>query len=109
MQALSTDHVLIQVAESSPGRITAEVVGLNDVKATAASKDEAIAEIKQLLKEKLRTGELISVPLHDEHPALKWFGHAKDDPDKDAYLEEIRRYRKEMDSQNMQDTEATSN
>ncbi len=28
---------------------------------------------------------------------MRWFGHAKDDPDFDAYLDEIRKYREEVD------------
>ena len=32
-----------------------------------------------------------------ENPVMRWFGHAKDDPDFEAYLEEIRKFREEMD------------
>ena len=104
MQALSSDHVLVQLTANGGGAVTAEVVGLNDVKATASSQELAIAGVTELLREKLRSGKLVSVPLSDDQGVLKWFGHAKDDPAKDEYLEEIRRYRGEMNAQTTGDS-----
>lgn len=104
MQAMSSDHVLVQVTANGAGAVTAEVVGLNDVKATAPSQEIAIAEVTELLREKLRNGKLVSVPLPDDQGVLKWFGHAKDDPAKDEYLKEIRRYREEMNKQAIGDS-----
>jgi len=45
----------------------------------------------------LDSGSLVCTDIPRESPLMRWFGRAKDDPDFDAYLDEIRKYREEVD------------
>jgi hypothetical protein len=42
-------------------------------------------------------GRLLAIELPLQNPVLRWAGHAKDDPEFEEYLEEIRKYREEVD------------
>ncbi len=98
---------LIQILPEPPGQFTAQVPGIAELRATAATRDEAIAEVRKRLSEWLASGRLALVDLPREDPAMQWFGHGKDDPEFDQYLAEIRGFReqeeerlqKEMDQQ----------
>ena len=88
---------LIVVRPEPAGLFTAQAVGLPEIHATAASREEAIRQVHLVLANWLAEGQLVPIELPPPNPLLKWFGHAKDDPDFDLYLEEIRRYREEVD------------
>jgi hypothetical protein len=88
---------LILVRSEPPGQFTAQAVGIPEARVTAATKEQAIQQVRGLLAEWLSGGQLVPVEVPEENPLLKWAGHAKDDPDFDLYLEEIRRYRQEVD------------
>ena|GEM_PF-6669716 len=45
----------------------------------------------------LDSGSLVCTGIPRESPLMRWFGHAKDDPDFDAYVDEIRKYREQVD------------
>lgn len=88
---------LIRVRAEPPGQFTAEAVGLPELHATADTREEAIGRVCELLNQGLAAGDLVAVA---PQPARRRFaGHAKDDPSFDQYLEEIRRYREQLDQQ----------
>jgi hypothetical protein len=88
---------LVVVRPEPAGQFTAEAVGLPELRATADSREEAVAQVRKLLDDWLASGQLVAVEIPQANPLTKYFGHAKDDPDFDLYLEEIRRYRQEVD------------
>jgi hypothetical protein len=90
---------LIIVRPEPPGQFTAQPLGVPEIRAVAASPKEAIEQVQQALKEWVGSLywapiELPETKIHAVHPDA---GHAKDDPDFETYLEEIRRYRREVD------------
>ncbi len=93
---------LVAVRAEPSGQHMAQVVGLPDIRALASSKEEAITQVRQALTEWLAATSWVQmqVPIPaPEHPLLRFAGHSKDDPDFDGYLEEIRRYREQVDQQ----------
>ena len=59
--------------------------------------EEALSQVRARIQEWLGTGLLAPLELSQEHPWRQWFGWARDDPDRELYLEEIRRARQEDD------------
>lgn len=93
---------LVEVREEPDGRFTAQLLGLADLNASAATREEALEELRSLLQERVNLGSLVCMEIPQQNPLLRWLGHAKDDPTFDEYLEEIRKYREEMDRQGEQ-------
>jgi hypothetical protein len=86
----------ILVRPEPPGRFTAQALGLPELCATAATRDEAIQQVRTRLGEWLASGQLVAVEVPGETPLLKWFGHTDpNDPNEQAYLEELARLRRE--------------
>ena len=90
---------LVRVRAEASGQFTAEVVGLPEIRASAATREEAVALVQRTLAEWLASGQLVVIRSAQENPLLKWFGCAKNDPLFDEYLEDIRRFRQEADAQ----------
>jgi len=90
---------LVQLRPEPAGQFTAQVLGLPEVHATAATCEEAVERIRGLLREQLDSGLLVSVDIPRENPLMSMFGFGKDAPDFEGYLEEIRKFREEMDRQ----------
>ncbi len=83
----------------------ASVIGMPDCRAEGATKEEAIAGVREALSKKLATGEIVTIDLDvpiaqsNEHPLMKHFGRFKDDPTFDDLLERIDDYRREFDAE----------
>jgi hypothetical protein len=117
---------MVVVRTEADGRATAEAVGIPEIRATAATREEAIQQVRQTLTEWLATGQLVRVQVAPENSLLEvagwvkndplyaefleelqrarredlrrqWEERAKSDPEYNLYLEEIRRHRQEMD------------
>jgi hypothetical protein len=97
----------IIVRREPSGQFTAQAVGIPEARATAATKKAAVDQVQALLSKWVAEGDLLSVELPPENPLLLWAGHAADDPDFDLYLEEIRRFRQEMDERECSDSSST--
>jgi len=93
----SSASCLIQVRPEPAGQFTAHVLGATDLHATATTREEAVEQLRALLQEQVNLGLLLAIELPRKNPLMDWFGHAKDDPTFDEYLEEIRKFREEMD------------
>jgi hypothetical protein len=93
----SPTSYLVEIRPESAGRFTAQLLCAVDLRATAATRDEAVEQLRTLIRERLDSGSLVWVEVPQENPLMRWFGHAKDDPTFPEYLEEIRRFREEMD------------
>ena len=57
-----------------------------------------------MLRQQFDDGSLEWVEIWRENPIMSRFGYAKDDPDFDVYLEEIRKFREEMDLREQQNS-----
>jgi hypothetical protein len=93
----SAPSYLVEIRQDQSGHFTAQLVGGVDLHATAATRDEAIEQLRILIRERLDSGSLEWIEVPRENPVMRWFGHAKDDPTFPEYLEEIRKFREEMD------------
>ena len=88
---------LVQIRAEPEGQFTAELPGFAELHATAATREEAVEHLRALIRQQLDSGSLVLVEIPPENPLMSLFGHAKDDPYFDEYLDEIRKFREEMD------------
>jgi hypothetical protein len=88
---------LVSVRPDPAGTFTAQLLGLSELSSTAATREEAVEQVRALIRQQLDAGTLVSVEASTDNPVMSFFGHAKDDPDFEGYLEEIRKFREEMD------------
>jgi predicted RNase H-like HicB family nuclease len=103
------DYLLI-VRPEPEGQFTAQVMGIPEIRAVAATQARAIQEAKRLLTEWLAKALLVRVHLPVPavaHPATEFAGQAENDPLFDEYLEEIARYRREEDERECSDSSST--
>ena len=88
-------HVVVR--PEPPGQYTAEALGLPELRATCPSREEAINRVRLQLCHWFASGQLVSVEIERVHPVLPNRVWLENDPDRDAFVEEIRRYREEVD------------
>jgi hypothetical protein len=87
---------LVLMHSDGPGQITAHLVGMPELRASAATREEALTHLQRLITEALTSGRLAVLEMPNETSLMDWFGYARDDPDFGAYLDEIRRQRQEV-------------
>jgi hypothetical protein len=95
---------LVRIRQEPDGPFTAQLLGAPDLQATAATREEALEQLRTLLQEQVNLGSLLSIELPRQNPLMRWAGHLKDDPTFEEYLEEIRRFREAMDRRENQDS-----
>jgi predicted RNase H-like HicB family nuclease len=96
-------QVLVQ-SDPEKGYVSA-VLGIPDCVAEGRTKEEAVANAKTALAERLAQGEVVTIEVETPqaaHPWLKYFGMWKDDPTFDDFLAEIEAYRREVDAEENQ-------
>src|SRR5438093_163839 len=90
---------LIIIRPEPPGRFTAQPLGVPEIRVEAATEQEALEQARHALSQ--WGGSLhwvpVEVPPPNGRPLHAGAGHAKDDPDFDAYVEEIQRYRQQVE------------
>lgn len=90
------DRYLVLVRAAPVGQFTAQVVGLPEIFATAGNREDALTQVRTLLKAWLDCGQLVLVELPREPSLLRWFGHADpQDPLELEYLAELAKARQE--------------
>jgi predicted RNase H-like HicB family nuclease len=82
----------------------AAVLGVPDCVAAGQTKEEAIANAKAALTNRLAKSEIVTIEVEspaqsEENPLLKHFGRFKDDPTFDDFLERIAEYRRQVDEE----------
>ncbi len=93
------------VQSQSDHSYVAAVLGVPDCVAAGQTKDEAIANAKAALEDRLAKSEIVTIEVGEptvsetENPWLKSFGAFKDDPTYDDFLERIAEYRRELDAE----------
>lgn len=86
----------IFVRPEPEGKFTAQVLGLPELAVTAASRDEAIAQIRGRILESIALGQLVPVEIPKEHPLMRYHGWIDpNDPGEKIYLEELARLKAE--------------
>lgn len=86
----------------------ATIVGFPDCQAEGQSEEEAVANAKAALRARLAHGKFINITIDEatqlaaHNPLLKHAGRFKDDPTFDAVMEEIAKYRRELDAEEAQ-------
>jgi hypothetical protein len=94
--ANESSHLWIVVRPQPAGQFTAQLLGLPELAATAANRDEASEQIRLRIGEWVAEGRLVSIEGPQENPLLRWFGHADPkDPSEQAYLAELKRLKVE--------------
>jgi hypothetical protein len=95
--AVSPASCLVRIVAEPDGRFTARLVGEPDLSATSAAAEEALEQLRARLQFEVNAGQLLAIELPRQNPVLERAGYAKDDPEFEEYLEEIRKYREEVD------------
>ncbi|NEP61150.1 MAG: type II toxin-antitoxin system HicB family antitoxin [Symploca sp. SIO2G7] len=78
------------------------VLGLPDCQVEGANKEEAIANIDKLLRERLAKADIISLEVespNSEHPWMQFAGMYANNPLFEEVLADIATYRQEMDAE----------
>ena len=57
---------LVQVGQDGSGAYTAQVVGLPAIQASAATRDEAIEQVRAFLNRRLSSGQLVALPVVED-------------------------------------------
>ena len=95
--AVSPASCLVRVIQEPDGQFTARLLGEPDLYATATTAEEAVEQLRARLQEEVNWGRLFAIELPRRNPLMERFGYAKDDPEFEEYLEEIRKFREEED------------
>jgi hypothetical protein len=85
-----------------PTDYVATVMQFPDCQAHAATREEALEKVQQLLHDRLRQAEIVSVSIEfpeSGNPWLNLAGKYKDDPDFEQVMESIEAYRRELDAE----------
>jgi predicted RNase H-like HicB family nuclease len=91
----SVQHWVVARPEPS-GQFTAQVVGLPELAATAATREEAIEQVRALLLDWVATGRLVSVEVPVTNPLLGFTGFLDpNDPIEKQFVEDLARFRQE--------------
>jgi len=100
---------LIIVRPEPTGRFTAQPLGVPEIRVEATTEAEAVEQARQALSQ--WPGSLhwvrVEVPQANGSPLHAGAGHAKDDPDFDAYLEEIQHYRQQVEQRECSSSSST--
>ena|ERR1051326_1070946 len=90
------DRYLVLVRPSAEGQFTAQVVGIPELTAAAANREEAIHAVRLMLESWLASGHLVPIDLPRDASFWAGFGHADpNDPSEQEYLAELARARQE--------------
>ncbi|KAB8331584.1 type II toxin-antitoxin system HicB family antitoxin [Scytonema tolypothrichoides VB-61278] len=90
------------LVEEKEGGYQATVWGLPDCQVLAATREEALKNLHELMNARLQNVEIVTQEIEQpksEHPWMKFAGIFKDDPQFDEVLAYIEEYRRELDAQ----------
>jgi hypothetical protein len=88
---------LVEVRAEPAGQFTAQLAGVIDLHVTAATRDAAVEQLQSLLRQRLESGSLVWVEDPRHNRLMGRFGWARNDPTFGEYLDEIRKFREEVD------------
>src|SRR5712692_6876660 len=80
----------VVVQPEPPGQVTAQVVGLPELRVTAATREEALDQVRKLISEWTSSGRLVSIEVPRDNPLLRFHGHLDPaDPLEQEFLGEL--------------------
>ena len=86
----------VVVRPEPPGQYTAQVVGLPEIRSTAATRELAIAQAGSILSDWLALGKLVPIDVPCPNPLLSFPGHLDpNDPVEREFQDELRRLHQE--------------
>ena len=85
----------VVVRTEPTGQFTAQVVGIPEVRATSASRDEALQQVGAMLAQRLASGQLTPLTVPREELLRNWPGHDPADPLEQEFLADLERSRQE--------------
>jgi hypothetical protein len=92
----AASSLLIVVRPEPPGQFTAQAVGLPEIQATAATREEALQHVRTILDEWIASGQLVALPMFLVHPLRNFSGWIDpNDPGEKVFLEELARLKAE--------------
>ncbi|BAZ21703.1 hypothetical protein NIES4073_25810 [Kalymmatonema gypsitolerans NIES-4073] len=95
-------NIVLETKED--GSAIASILELPQYRVEAGTREQAVATLKQLLRERMNRVEVIPMEIklpsaeQSERPWMKFAGVFKDDPDFDAVQQYIQEYRQELDA-----------
>jgi hypothetical protein len=90
----SVQQWIVGHADTS-GQFTVQVVGVPELRATAATRAQAIEQIRTMLSEWLASGQLMVIEVPCPNPLLHFAGHLDPhDPLEQEFVEELARRRR---------------
>lgn len=95
-------HFNILLESQGKDIFRAIVLGLPDCQVEGANKEEAIANIHQLLRDRLAKADIISLEVespNNEHPWMQFAGMYANNPLFEEVLADIATYRSEIDAE----------
>src|ERR1700752_2317802 len=91
----AVQHLLVGKAEAS-GQFTAQVVGVPELHATAATRTEAVEKVRAMLSDWLASGRLMVIDVPCPNPLLHFPAHLDpNDPLEQEFVEELARRRRD--------------
>ncbi|MHB1422953.1 MAG: type II toxin-antitoxin system HicB family antitoxin [Gemmataceae bacterium] len=85
----------VVVRPEPSGQFTAQVMGLPEVRATAASRSEALQQIGAVLAQWIASGNLTPLAVPRGDLPRDWPGHDPADPMEQEFLADLERFRRE--------------
>jgi hypothetical protein len=85
----------IVVRPEPAGQFTAHLLGLPELSATAANREEAIAHVRIVLEQWLDSGRLTPLAVNPAPSLRDWPGHDPADPLEQEFLADLERFRQE--------------
>jgi hypothetical protein len=88
-------HHWIVVRPEPAGQFTAQLLGLPELRATAASREDALQQIRAMLEQWLASGQLTPLVMSAANALRNWPGHDPADPLEQEFLADLERFRQE--------------
>jgi len=88
-------HHWVVVRPEPAGQFTARVVGLPELHASAASREQAVEQVRAVLQQWLACGQLAPVSVRAGGSLANWPGHDPTDPLEQEFLADLERFRQE--------------
>ncbi|RCJ14649.1 hypothetical protein A6S26_11140 [Nostoc sp. ATCC 43529] len=92
----------VLVAQEQDGRFSAVVLGLSDCKSSGKTENEALENLQQLLRKRLKNSKIVTLEIDSpqtDNPWMKVAGMYKDNPLFDEVLAEIEAERRQVDAE----------
>lgn len=96
----SKHHYDVLIEQKGQDKVTATVLGWQECQTEAATKEEALTKLRQILTTRLQQTEIVSLEIElpqSEHPWMKFARMYQNNPLFPEVLEEIQAYRQEID------------